>query len=108
MSAPQDNRSWNLVLLKWRDLAERRRAHLFELLESGRWQRYYSEELFLVRLHEAVGATAGRCRARGLNGQAFLKPSQDQSTSVKTRKAGRRIRAYIAISSERLLIGCIM
>ncbi len=56
MSATQDNRSWDVVLLKWRDLAERRRAHMFELLESGRWRRYYSEELFLVRLQEAVAA----------------------------------------------------
>jgi uncharacterized repeat protein (TIGR03809 family) len=56
MSAKQDNRSWDVVLLKWRDLAERRRAHLFDLLESGRWRRYYSEELFVVGLHVGVAA----------------------------------------------------
>ena len=26
----------------------------FELHRSGRWRRYYSEEQFLVRMHEAI------------------------------------------------------
>ena len=29
---------------KWRDLAEKRRAHLIELYDSGRWKHYYTEE----------------------------------------------------------------
>jgi hypothetical protein len=37
------------VSLKWRDLAERRRAHLVELYDTGRWKRYYEEDQFLKR-----------------------------------------------------------
>ena len=39
---------------QWQGLAERRRKHLQELYRSGRWRRYYSEEQFLVRMHEAI------------------------------------------------------
>ena len=42
------------VAQKWRDLADRRCAHFLELHRSGRWRRYYSEERFLVRMHEAI------------------------------------------------------
>jgi uncharacterized repeat protein (TIGR03809 family) len=45
------------VALKWRALAERRRAHLIELYQSGRWKRYYSEESFLRCMREAIRAT---------------------------------------------------
>ena len=45
------------VALKWRALAERRRAHLIELYQTGRWKRYYSEERFLECIREAVRAT---------------------------------------------------
>ena len=41
---------------KWRDLAERRRAHFVELYHSGRWKHYYSEERFLQRMREAIRA----------------------------------------------------
>jgi uncharacterized repeat protein (TIGR03809 family) len=42
------------VAHKWRSLAERRRTHFIELLQSGRWRHYYSEERFLHCLREAV------------------------------------------------------
>jgi uncharacterized repeat protein (TIGR03809 family) len=42
------------VALKWRALAERRRAHYIELYQSGRWKLYFTEEQFLVRMREAV------------------------------------------------------
>jgi uncharacterized repeat protein (TIGR03809 family) len=45
------------VALKWRSLAERRRAHLIELYKTGRWKRYYSEESFLRCMREAIRAT---------------------------------------------------
>ena len=35
----------------------RRRAHLVELYESGRWKSYYSEEQFLHRMREAIRLT---------------------------------------------------
>ena len=38
----------------WRDLAEKRRAHLIELYDSGRWKHYYSEEQLLARMREAI------------------------------------------------------
>ena len=39
---------------KWRDLAEKRRAHLIELYDSGRWKHYYTEEQLVVRMREAI------------------------------------------------------
>ena len=42
------------VALKWRALAERRRAHFIDLYESGRWEHYFTEEQFLLRMREAV------------------------------------------------------
>ena len=40
--------------LKWRDLAERRRAHFVELYQSGRWKHYYTDQQFLLRMREAI------------------------------------------------------
>lgn len=45
------------IAQKWRDLAERRRAHLVELYDNGRWKLYYSEEQLLHRMREAVRLT---------------------------------------------------
>ena len=42
---------------KWRELAERRRAHFVELYHSGRWKHYYTEEQFLRRLREAINTS---------------------------------------------------
>ena len=42
--------------LKWRDLAERRRAHIIELYKSGRWKHYYTDAEFIVCLREATVA----------------------------------------------------
>ncbi len=42
---------------KWRQLAERRRAHFVELFHSGRWKHYYTEEQFLHRMREAIRLT---------------------------------------------------
>lgn len=38
---------------KWRALAERRKAHLVDLYDSGRWRLYFSEQELVVRLREA-------------------------------------------------------
>jgi len=46
----------NSAALKWRDLAERRRAHFVELYRSGRWKHYYTDEEFVVQLREATMA----------------------------------------------------
>jgi hypothetical protein len=39
---------------KWLALAERRRAHVVELRDSGRWKHYYTQEELLDAMHEAV------------------------------------------------------
>lgn len=41
------------VSRKWLSLAERRKAHLVDLYESGRWRLYYDEAEFVSRLREA-------------------------------------------------------
>jgi uncharacterized repeat protein (TIGR03809 family) len=41
------------VALKWRELAERRRAHFIELYRSGRWKNYYSDDEFLAEMRAA-------------------------------------------------------
>jgi hypothetical protein len=40
--------------LKWRDLADRRRAHFIDLYRSGRWKHYYTGEEMLAELHNAI------------------------------------------------------
>ncbi len=42
------------VALKWRDLAERRRAHFIDLYRSGRWRHYYTNEEFLAEMRDAI------------------------------------------------------
>ena len=45
---------WERIALKWRNLAEQRRDHHFELYQSGRWKHYYTEEEFLTEMRKAV------------------------------------------------------
>ena len=45
---------WERIALKWRNLAEQRRDHHFELYRSGRWKHYYTEEQFLDEMRQAV------------------------------------------------------
>jgi len=54
MSARMSAHALDAVAQKWRDLAERRRAHFLELYASGRWKHYYNEEQFLDRMREAT------------------------------------------------------
>ncbi len=44
------------VSLKWRDLAERRRAHFIDLYQSGRWRHYYDDVDFLIEMRAAIAA----------------------------------------------------
>lgn len=39
---------------KWHMLAERRRRHYVELYRSERWRRYFTEEVFLLRMRDAI------------------------------------------------------
>jgi len=56
MSARVHAPPYREVSQKWRDLAERRRAHFVELYRSGRWKHYYTEEQFLQRMREVIYA----------------------------------------------------
>ena len=42
------------VIRKWRSLAQRRKEHLVELYESGRWRLYYTDAELIDRLREAI------------------------------------------------------
>lgn len=44
------------IAKKWHDLAERRLAHYTELYRSGRWQHYYTQELFATRMLDVINA----------------------------------------------------
>ena len=51
------HRSFGLVSQDLRALAQRRHAYYLELLQSGRWQRYYSEQEFEVRLRDVMAVS---------------------------------------------------
>jgi uncharacterized repeat protein (TIGR03809 family) len=42
------------ITRKGRELAERRRAHLVELYDTGRWKRYYTQEQLIGRMRDAI------------------------------------------------------
>jgi uncharacterized repeat protein (TIGR03809 family) len=42
------------ITRKGRELAMRRRAHLVELYDTGRWRRYYTEEQLVARMRESI------------------------------------------------------
>jgi hypothetical protein len=57
---------YDSVARKWLALAERRRAHVFELRDSGRWKHYYTAEGLLEALREAVNSRDEWARIAGL------------------------------------------
>jgi uncharacterized repeat protein (TIGR03809 family) len=57
MSAWHTTPALDEAALKWRALAERRRAYLVELYESGRWQRYFSETQLIESMRAAIRQT---------------------------------------------------
>src|ERR1700749_4175312 len=54
--APKDLARGPDLVSRWSDLAERRREHLTELFETGRWRLYHSESAFLENIREAKAA----------------------------------------------------
>ncbi len=50
---------------KWHDLAERRLDYYTELYRSGRWQHYYTQDRFAMRMLDVIEAAK---RWRGLAG----------------------------------------
>ncbi len=60
-SSPYDS-----LARKWLALAERRRAHVFELRDSGRWQHYYTPEQLLEVIREAIRSRDQWARIAGI------------------------------------------
>jgi hypothetical protein len=56
MSEQVNTQPYSNAAQKWRDLAERRRAHFAELQSSGRWKLYYTEDEFRARMREVTDA----------------------------------------------------
>jgi uncharacterized repeat protein (TIGR03809 family) len=56
MPAVQGGARLEVIARQWHDLAERRLAHFNELYRSGRWARYYSKELFALRMLDVIEA----------------------------------------------------
>ena len=51
------HRSFDHVSQDFRALAQRRHAYYLELLQSGRWRRYFSEQEFGERLCDVLNVT---------------------------------------------------
>ena len=65
MSARQPG-PYDTVARKWLALAERRRAHVVELRDSGRWKHYYTPAELLEAISEAVRTRDQWARITGL------------------------------------------
>jgi uncharacterized repeat protein (TIGR03809 family) len=59
MSARQSPGPYDSIARKWLDLAERRKEHLIELYESGRWTHYYTEAKMVAEVRAAIRACDG-------------------------------------------------
>ena len=53
MSARQSG-PYDSIARKWLALAERRKAHVIELRDSGRWEHYYTPAQLLEALEETA------------------------------------------------------
>jgi uncharacterized repeat protein (TIGR03809 family) len=56
MAAMQIGVRFDKIAEKWHALAQRRLAYIRELERSGRWKRYYTEELYALYLRDAERA----------------------------------------------------
>jgi uncharacterized repeat protein (TIGR03809 family) len=80
MQALPGRPGFDQITKKWHDLAERRLAHYTELYRSGRWQHYYTQELFATRMLDVINvAKKWRALAAGSQnaGQAEQTPRRD-------------------------------
>jgi hypothetical protein len=59
-------RPYDDIARKWHALAERRRAHVVELRDSGRWRHYYTWDGLLEALREAVATRDTWAKLAGL------------------------------------------
>jgi uncharacterized repeat protein (TIGR03809 family) len=56
MAAMQIGVRFDKIAEKWHALAQRRLAYIRDLERSGRWKRYYTEELYASYLRDAERA----------------------------------------------------
>jgi len=66
MSARQPG-PYDSVARKWLALAERRRAHVIELRDSGRWRHYFTRAELAEAIREAVRIRDEWARIAGLS-----------------------------------------
>ena len=78
---------YDSVARKWHALAERRRAHVVELRETGRWRHYYTAEELLNALREAVNMRDAWARIAGLADDE-ADQADDQRDAELFRQAG--------------------
>ena len=61
MSARSYLHAFDAAAQKWCALAQRRRAHLEDMLRCDRWQRYYAEQQFVRAVQEATQVSERWC-----------------------------------------------
>src|SRR5437763_17073599 len=84
-------------------LAERQRAHLFELELTGRWRLYFkSEEEFKAKIEAASQSIAQWAQLNAENAVEEVEPSADEEIGrascrereeIEARMGGRRVRS---------------
>jgi hypothetical protein len=57
MPALPDGLHFDRISRNWHDLADRRLSYFIELYRSGRWQHYYTQESFAVRMLDVIKVT---------------------------------------------------
>ena len=91
MPEQQTGKALETAALKWRQLAERRRAYFVELFHSGRWKLYFSEEQYLAHLTEASRTAERWARIAPLPTDAPLPaPAAETPSGVVVSLAERR------------------
>ena len=75
------------VVRGWAVLAEQQRAHYEELYQTGRWQLYYSEAQFRIRVRRAVEL----CNAWQAVMAAMGAPKQDDRETTSGRETVRLV-----------------
>jgi len=87
------------VLGRWRTLAEQRLDYLTQLLESGRWRRFYGEVAFLENIREAKAAVE---TWRGLSSGRAAEPLIRVTWPVQKPKVRplRAVEPVVAIAPE--------
>ena len=71
------------VVRKWHALAERRRKHYVELYRSDRWRRYFTEDVFLLRMRDVIPVSrSGRKFSTRWSGRAASKTTKPRPPDV--------------------------